>query len=516
MALTKLTTNLISGDIVTSVNGASGAVTVSTGTDWVTAIQTANFTSVASKGYFVNTTSSSVTITLPVGTVGDELIFQDYAGTFATNKLVLVANGSEKIQGSTEDSRCIINNATVNLVYQSATEGWTAENIELNASVVSYGTPVGQSLTYTTPSPQSSSGLDGATYTTTTFTATKSNNVLSGTASLTGLPTGITIASQTYNNTNTNNILTITLGGVFPSVNYLNTIITLSGLTVTPPPPDVYYLVVAGAGGGGGSFGGGGGAGGYLTNYSGTALSLLPATNYITTVGGGGGGGTGTTNGKGTNGSNSIFASYTATGGGAGASYFPSSGTDSVGNNGGSGGGGATNEQVGSTFAGGTATSGQGNNGGSGLGGQPYCSGGGGGAGASGSNSTSNAGGNGGTGLANSITGSSTFYAGGGGGASYTASNSSTPGSGGSGGGAAGVGGAGQNATDGTINTGGGGGGGGYPNGNGGSGGSGLVILRYSNSYTITIAGGLTGATVTVGTDKVTSLTIGTGNIQFN
>jgi len=132
MALTKLTTNLISGDIVTSVNGASGAVTVSTGTDWVTAIQTANFTSVASKGYFVNTTSAEVTVTLPVGAVGDEIVIQDYAGTFAANRIILAANGSEKIQGSANDFQCNTNNATLTLIYQDATKGWTSDNIVIN------------------------------------------------------------------------------------------------------------------------------------------------------------------------------------------------------------------------------------------------------------------------------------------------------------------------------------------------------------------------------------------------
>jgi len=132
MALTKLTTNLISGDIVTSVNGSSGAVTLETGTDWQTAIQTSNFTAVASKGYFVNTTSAEVTITLPVGAVGDEIVIQDYAGTFATNKIILAANGSEKIQGAANDFKCVINNSTVTLIYQDATKGWTADNIEEN------------------------------------------------------------------------------------------------------------------------------------------------------------------------------------------------------------------------------------------------------------------------------------------------------------------------------------------------------------------------------------------------
>ena len=85
MALTKLTSNLIEGG---------------TGTDWVTAIQTSNFTAEAGKGYFVNTTSQVLYVNLPVGVVGMEITIQDYAGTFGTNKVILNANGSEKIQGS--------------------------------------------------------------------------------------------------------------------------------------------------------------------------------------------------------------------------------------------------------------------------------------------------------------------------------------------------------------------------------------------------------------------------------
>ena len=69
--------------------------------------------------------------------------------------------------------------------------------------------------------------------------------------------------------------------------------------------------------------------------------------------------------------------------------------------------------------------------------------------------------------------------------------------------------------TNGSPNTGGGGGGSGQGSGGGpgGSGGSGIVILRYPNVFTIS---GLSGTTTTVGTDKVTSFTSGTGNIQFN
>ena len=72
------------------------------------------------------------------------------------------------------------------------------------------------------------------------------------------------------------------------------------------------------------------------------------------------------------------------------------------------------------------------------------------------------------------------------------------------------------NIRDAVANTG-GGGGGGIPTGqSGGTGGSGIVILRYPNSYTITVGAGLTSTTSTVGTDKVTVFTAGTDTITFS
>jgi hypothetical protein len=41
------------------------------------------------------------------------------------------------------------------------------------------------------------------------------------------------------------------------------------------------------------------------------------------------------------------------------------------------------------------------------------------------------------------------------------------------------------------------------------------VILRYSSTYTITVGAGLTGSTSTVGNDKVTTITDGTGNVSW-
>jgi len=115
-----------------------------------------------------------------------------------------------------------------------------------------------------------------------------------------------------------------------------------------------------------------------------------------------------------------------------------------------------------------------------------------------------NSGVNGGAGTANTITGSSVTRAGGGGGA-HTAS-----GAGAAGGGNGNTGGTGGAAT---ANTGSGGGGGRQAE--GGPGGSGLVVLQYPSAYTITIGAGLTGTTATVGANKVTTFTAGTGTVSW-
>ena len=502
MALTKLTSNLIEGG---------------TGTDWVTAIQTSNFTAAAGKGYFVNTTSQVLYVNLPVGVVGMEITIQDYAGTFATNKVILNANGSEKIQGSALEGKINTNNATAVLIYQDATKGWTSQDVELNATIISWATPTGQSLTYSTPSPQSSAGTAAAAFPSTTFTATKAGEVISGTATIAGLPSGIT-AAQTITGSGAGNTLTVTLTGTFPSTNSLNTALTLSGLTVAVPPILVTSLIVAGGGGGGIHSGAGGGAGGLLYYGSetpktpnGPAITLSVSTNYALTIGGGGassGGPYNTVGGNGGNGQNSIFSTFIASGGGGGGGNDNS--TNGPGRAGGSGGGGMRNYPFG------TGTTGQGNDGSNWTtSASQYPGGGGGGAGAAGGTVTSTQAGNGGIGLQYSITGTATYYAGGGGGNLQQGAAGVPPqGSGGLGGGGEGR--LSGTGASGTPNTGGGGGGNQYDSTGGGSGGSGIVILRYTGVAMTNPGSGLTFTTATVGSDKVTTFTAGTGNIQFN
>jgi len=96
---------------------------VSGGTSWQ-AVKTTGFTAVAGEGYFINTTSGAFTMTLPASpTIGDEVAFIDYAGTFDTNNLT-VGRNSENIQGSAADLTVSTERAANTLVYTDGTQGW--------------------------------------------------------------------------------------------------------------------------------------------------------------------------------------------------------------------------------------------------------------------------------------------------------------------------------------------------------------------------------------------------------
>jgi hypothetical protein len=260
-----------------------------------------------------------------------------------------------------------------------------------------------------------------------------------------------------------------------------------------------------------------------------------------------GGGGTGSAS---ANGADSSFGNITSVGGGAGGA---DGGT--VGSSGGSGGGGGGGDGF---RAGGSGTTAQGFNGGSGSGTSGLSdnrAGGGGGASEAGTGGVVEGGigrgGDGGDGVQSSIDGTATYRAGGGVGTGHN--------SGGGLAGTPGLGGGGAKATAGGVNTGGGAGGssayqggggaGGYRSsvqgemsgggasaesvltvltgqslsvvvGAGGSGsvngGSGVVILRYQSGLSPTVSAGLTSTTTTVGSDKVTTITAGTGTVSWS
>ena len=116
----------VSGSGATGVGQLSFAE-VSGGTSWQ-AVKTSTFTAAAGEGYFVNTTSGVITMNLPAGSIGAEVVFIDYAGTFDSNTFTISANGSEKIHGSTDDLTVSTERAGNTLVYTDSTQGWLLKN----------------------------------------------------------------------------------------------------------------------------------------------------------------------------------------------------------------------------------------------------------------------------------------------------------------------------------------------------------------------------------------------------
>ena len=411
--------------------GATGAVS------WNTTVKTGDFTAVAGEGYFVNTTSGAINVTLPAGSAGAVVGIKDYAGTFDTSKVTLIRNGSDKIGGQAVNGTLDVEGIAVTLVFIDSTQGWLVTDSGLQSEV-----PTAQFITAT-----------GGT---------------------------ITTVCTNYK------VHTFTGPGTF----------TVCSVGNASGSNSVDYIIVAGGGGGGGGTDrGAGGGGGGFRGSNGTASGCyaagcapivgpvsafsVAATGYPIQVGGGGPGrAAGCSTAAGTVGVNSSAFSLTAAGGGAG-------GGQSVGGNGGSGGGGS--RCGGCAHGGGTGntppvTPPQGRDGGGSAG---NGNGGGGGISGIGTLATPTQAGPGGQDINNSITGSPVYYAGGAGGGGQnpgTALGAASPGGSGAPGGA--IGGApphdGGNGPD---NHGGGGGGasnrtGGFPAA-GGNGGSGVVIIRY-------------------------------------
>jgi len=112
----------VTGSGTTGVGQLSFAE-VSGGTSWQS-VSTTNATMSAGEGYFVDTSSAAITMTLPgSASQGDEVSIIDYAGTFDTNNLT-VGRNSHKIQGSAADLTVSTERAGFTLVYVDSTQGW--------------------------------------------------------------------------------------------------------------------------------------------------------------------------------------------------------------------------------------------------------------------------------------------------------------------------------------------------------------------------------------------------------
>jgi len=104
------------------------------GLSWQSSIKTSTFTASDGEGYFVNTTGGAVTVNLPSGSAGAIVAVKDYAGTFGSNNLTISANGSDKINGSTDDSILSTGGIAVTLVFADSTQGWLVTDDGLQSS----------------------------------------------------------------------------------------------------------------------------------------------------------------------------------------------------------------------------------------------------------------------------------------------------------------------------------------------------------------------------------------------
>ena len=91
------------------------------------ALKTAAYTAVAGDGVMVDTSSSAITITLPISSgppsLGDFVRILDATGNAATNNITVARNGNN-IQGAAADLTIATNRAAIGLVYVNATQGW--------------------------------------------------------------------------------------------------------------------------------------------------------------------------------------------------------------------------------------------------------------------------------------------------------------------------------------------------------------------------------------------------------
>ena len=446
-----------SGGTVSLAPGATQSGFGRTGTvDWCTTAKTSPFTAVSGDGFFVNTTSGGITVTLPSSpSAGDIVAFADYASTWNSNAVTVCRNGS-KLNGVCANASLETKGQSITLVYVDGTRGW--------------------------------------------------KNVQDSTSNVTGTPTFIVATGGT----------TVDCGN-FRTHIFTSSTNFVVDTAPTPGNNTVDYFVVAGGGGAAGnSQQAGAGAGGFRVSNdlcvpaptmsplaNPTGLPVSASTTYPITVGGGGAAG----GSNGTKGSDSVFSTITSAGGGAGTGCNQAAPSFPAGSGGSGAGQRGENPNGASVFSGNTppVSPPQGNNGGQGGTGSPErAGGGGGGAGAVGGTNSGNNGGNGGAGsfIAEAFVGptapsfgtpgpvGSTRYFAGGGGGGVEGGAGNPPGSNGTGG----LGGGGQagpgpaapgGGQAGTTNTGSGGGGasrqgsGAGISDPGGAGGSGIVMIRY-------------------------------------
>src|SRR6056300_1629979 len=107
---------------------------------WDTTTKTSGFTAVAGNGYFVNTTSAAITVTLPATpNAGDLVGIKDYANTANTNNITVDRNGSN-IQGTANNFVITVDGTSITLIYVDSTQGWVSTGASKASDIVEQAT----------------------------------------------------------------------------------------------------------------------------------------------------------------------------------------------------------------------------------------------------------------------------------------------------------------------------------------------------------------------------------------
>ena len=345
------------------------------GISWVTDDKTANFTATAGEGYFVNTTSAAITVTLPSSpTAGDEVSIVDYAGTADTNNITITS--SDNINGSSNDVKIDYERGGVSMVYVDPTQGWIAYNAANETATALFTT--GVTVEYLVIAGGGAGGSLGG-----------GGGAGGYRSSVSGETSGRNTSAESPLNILTGTSYTVTVGGGGSTSNSYST-------NGSPGNNSVFSTITSDGGGGGQSRGGGttsqqnGGSGGGSTdwfgaNTAGTGTTAQGFDGGVSTssTNPGGGGGTGGGGGASAAGSDFTGSGTSGDGGDGLSSSITGSAITRAG-----GGGGGDGSSV-SAFGGGAGGAGGGGNGGNtnnpGTDGTPNT---GGGAGGSGNGST--------------------------------------------------------------------------------------------------------------------------------
>jgi len=363
-----------SGDTITIPSGATlanaGTATGFASIAWQSSIVTAaTHTASAGQGLWLDTSSNAITLTLPASpSVGDQIIFTDYARNWGTNAVTLSLNGS-KFQGNTSPNPVYnTNGQSVDIVFSGTTKGW----IPNSDDDVTLETPQAYSASFlviagggsggsgTTSPNYRTGGGGGAGGYRSSFNSETSGGGGSAESALTltpGTVYTITIGQGGAGSTSIGNV-----GG--------DTTLAGSNITDIVSAGGGYGANWTNTGGAGGSGGGGGGDTNPRAGGSGTANQGFAggANNTAGNISGGGGGagavgadGSGARSGVGGTGVASTITGSSVTRGGGGAGGHTSA------DGGGAGGGGNSGATNGNGSAG-TANTG----GGGGASGEEY------------------------------------------------------------------------------------------------------------------------------------------------